>query len=72
MHDTVSRRQLGRILTAAALTTQATPAQAPPAPAKPSADQDLEQAKTQMRANFAAVARVKLPLDVEPAFQFKA
>ena len=47
-------------------------AQAPPAAAKPSADQDLLDARANLRTAAAQVARVKLPMAVEPAVRFKA
>ena len=69
----VSRRKLAKILTTATLASQVTQAQTPPAaPAKPAADQDLVQAKAGLRANAAQVARIPLPMAVEPAFRFKA
>ena len=69
----VSRRKLAKILTTATLASQVVQAQTPlAAPAKPSADQDLAQAKAGMRANAAQLARISLPMAVEPAFRFRA
>ena len=69
----VSRRKLAKIITTATFVSQVTQAQTPPAaPVKSTADQDLVQAKAGMRANAAQVARISLPMAIEPAFRFRA
>ncbi len=40
--------------------------------ATPSADAELQAARDRLKANAAAVAGVAVPMDTEPAFQFKA
>lgn len=57
----ISRRQLAAVLTGAA----AAQAQAP-------ADAELEDARARQRIAAQIIARVPLPMTVEPAFQFKA
>lgn len=57
----ISRRQLAAVLTGAA----AAQAQAP-------ADTELEDARARQRIAAQIIARVPLPMTVEPAFQFKA
>ena len=69
----VSRRKLARMFAAAAVASQLAEAQAPPpAAAKPTADEDLAQAQTALRSNSTQLARIPLPMAVEPAFRFKA
>ncbi len=63
----VTRRSLARMLAAAAAATQTSGAQTP----QP-ADADMQSARDQMRANAEQIAKVKLPMATEPAFQFKA
>lgn len=63
----VTRRSLARMMAAAAAAAQAGVSQtAPPANA------DMQAARDQMRANAEQIAKVKLPMATEPAFQFKA
>lgn len=47
-------------------------AQDQPTDAKPTREQDLANARDIIRNNAAALAKVKIPVEVEPAFQFKA
>lgn len=56
-----------RTLAAAVL---AAPAAAQPAPAAP--EEELKAARENLRRNAQALAKVKLPVETEPAFQFKA
>jgi hypothetical protein len=72
----ISRRQLAGVLIASAAAAQVQ-AQAPPAPAPQSltpqsADAELEAARGERRIAAQIIARVPLPMTVEPAFQFKA
>jgi hypothetical protein len=61
----LTRRKLTGILASAAIPL---PAQAPPRPAEPT----VEQARQALRGAAAQVARLKLPMSVEPAFRFRA
>jgi hypothetical protein len=56
-----------RTLAAAVL---AAPVAAPSAPAAP--EEELKAARETVRRNSEALAKVKLPVATEPAFQFKA
>jgi len=72
----ISRRQLAGVILAGTAATQAQ-AQAPPSPAQQSltpqaADAELEAARSERRIAAQIIARVPLPMTVEPAFQFKA
>jgi hypothetical protein len=67
----ISRRQLAGVLIASTAAAQ-TLAQAPPKPAVQSADAQLEAARAERRIAAQIIARVPLPMTVEPAFQFKA
>jgi hypothetical protein len=60
----ISRRQLAGVILASTAVAQE--------PAKPQPEADVETARTQQRASAQAIARVPLPMTVEPAFQFKA
>lgn len=40
--------------------------------AAPTADAELQAARDRVKANAGAVSAVNVPMDVEPAFQFKA
>lgn len=61
----LTRRELATVLTpAAAAIAQTT------APATPS--DELTAAKTRLKASADALGRQDVPMDVEPAFQFKA
>ncbi|MBZ5677249.1 MAG: hypothetical protein LAP61_23640 [Acidobacteriia bacterium] len=67
----ISRRQLAGVILAGTVVGQSAaqaPAQAPP----PSADAQLEGARSERRIAAQIIARVPLPMTVEPAFQFKA
>ena len=63
----MTRRGLLSVIPASALAQEA----AAPA-AKPTREQDLDNARTAARGNSEALAKVKLPQSVEPAFVFKA
>jgi hypothetical protein len=62
----VTRRSLVHLLTAATAVSASVAAQAP------STDDDLKIQRDQMRANFESLAKVPIPMAVEPAFHFKA
>jgi hypothetical protein len=61
----VTRRQLAATLAATAVRPQTPCLAATPA-------EELEAARERIRRNAAKLAQVKLPMDTEPAFQFKA
>ena len=63
----ISRRQLAGVILAGTAAAQAPPPTAPQA-----ADSGLEAARAERRAEAQIIARVPLPMTVEPAFQFKA
>jgi len=63
----ISRRQLAGVILAGTAV-----AQAPPTPAPQSADAELKAARSERRVAAQIIARVGLPMTVEPAFQFKA
>jgi hypothetical protein len=64
----ISRRQLAGVILASTAV-----AQAPPPPnAAQSGDAQLEAARGERRAAAQIIARVPLPMTVEPAFHFKA
>jgi hypothetical protein len=63
----VTRRSLARVLAAAAVAPKISEAQQPP-----STDADLQSARDRMRSNAELIAKVKLPMAVEPAVHFKA
>jgi len=62
----ISRRQLAAVVLASTAA-----AQAPPAP-KPEPEGDVDGARLRQRAAAQIIARVPLPMTVEPAFLFKA
>lgn len=62
----LTRRELAMVLGPAAAL-----AQTPAAPSA-AANSDLEAARARMKANGDALARQAVPMDTEPAFQFKA
>jgi hypothetical protein len=62
----ISRRQLAAVVLASTAA-----AQAPPAP-RPEPEGDVDGARLQQRAAAQIIARVPLPMTVEPAFLFKA
>ena len=63
----LSRRQLAGVILAGTAV-----AQAPPAPVAQSTTNDLEATRSEARLRAQIVARVPLPMTIEPAFQFKA
>ena len=63
----LTRRQLAS-MTPAALTPLAIAAQ----PSTPSPDAELASARDRLKANASALAAVNVPIETEPAFQFKA
>ena len=64
----VTRRKLAKMIAAAAAATRIGIGQTD----QPASNADLESARTQMRTNFQQIAKVKLPMATEPAFNFKA
>jgi len=66
----LSRRQLAGVILAGTAAAQA-PAPQPPTTTQ-SADTELETARSARRTAAQIIARVPLPMTVEPAFQFKA
>ncbi len=65
---TVTRRSLAKMIAAAAAASRVGIAQA----GQPAPNADLESARSQIKANFEQIAKVKLPMATEPAFHFKA
>jgi hypothetical protein len=64
----LTRRQLVATLApAAALAQTAAPQTAPASPAD-----ELSAAQARLKANREALARLQVPMETEPAFQFKA
>jgi hypothetical protein len=66
----LTRRQLAAAIAPAALASAQTPAPQPPAPQRPA--DDLAAARELLKTTANALGSVKLPIAVEPAFQFKA
>ena len=66
----LTRRKLAAAIVSAAALPSAAPEPAP-SPQADAAD-DAKLARDRLNANAAALARVKLPMSTEPAFQFKA
>ena len=66
-HMKVSRRSLGKILVAAAPAAVLAQTPQPPSP-----NDDAKSAHDAMRNNLSLIAKVKIPMAVEPAFRFKA
>jgi hypothetical protein len=62
----VTRRSIARMLAAAAAVPQSATSQTP------SPDADLDSAREQLKTNAHQIAKVKLPMAIEPAFHFKA
>jgi hypothetical protein len=60
----ISRRQLAGVILASTAVAQAPP--------KPQPEGELDTARQRQRIAAQAIARVMLPMTVEPAFQFKA
>lgn len=65
MPTKVTRRNLARLASASLLA-------APARPQQPAADDDLEIQRQNLRRNREQLAKVTLPIAVEPAFTFKA
>jgi hypothetical protein len=63
----LTRRELATVLAPAAALAQ-TPAPQPPA----SGDAELEAARARLKAAGDTLAKQAVPMDTEPAFQFKA
>ena len=68
MQERITRRVLAQTLAAAA----AASAQAPQAALPANAEEELAAARAQVRANLDQIAKVKLPIEVEPATRFTA
>ncbi len=65
----LSRRQLaGSVLSVAAANALAQ--NQPPLPVNP--DEDLKAARDRVRANSERLAKIAVPMETEPALQFKA
>jgi hypothetical protein len=64
----ISRRQLAGVVLAGTVVGQSA-AQAPP---KPQPEAELDTARQRQRIAAQVIARVPLPMTVEPAFQFRA
>ena len=65
----ISRRQLAGVILAGTAAAQAPP---PPPTTTQSGDTELDTARSARRTAAQIIARVPLPMTVEPAFQFKA
>ena len=62
---------------AALLASFGAQAQTPPGPVSavqpvPTADADLQSAREQVKANVTALSQFEVPMNTEPAFEFKA
>lgn len=68
MQQRFTRRALAQTLAAAAAATAQTPPPALPA----NAEEELAAVRAQVRANLEQIAKVKLPIEVEPASRFMA
>jgi hypothetical protein len=71
----VTRRELATVLAPALAIAQspAAVAQTPAAPPNPAAtDADFETARERLKGAGATLAKQVVPMDTEPAFQFKA
>lgn len=64
----INRRQWAAIVAGSGASAQTPPPSA--APQTPAAE--LDAARAQLRANLDQLAKVKVPMAVEPAFTFKA
>jgi hypothetical protein len=71
-----TRRQIAALIAAAPLMGQVTttPPSGSPAPAKPSAtpEERLSKANADVRKVSARLAQIEVPMDLEPAFLFRA
>ena len=65
----VSRREFASLTVPA---VAALPAAAQTAVSSPAAPADLDAARARMKSNSETLAKQTVPMDVEPAFQFKA
>jgi len=65
----ISRRQLAGVLAGTALVTASAQAQDPP---KPAPEDDVDAARLRQRIGAQVIARIPLPMTIEPAFQFNA
>jgi hypothetical protein len=65
----LTRRNLATVLASAAVATAQLPGQIPAA--APPADDLMKTARDRMQANAAALNQPAIPMDTEPAFQFK-
>jgi hypothetical protein len=65
----ISRRQLATVASASLAASSLAAAQAQPAA---QSEDDLAVQRESLRRNREQLAKVKLPMDTEPAFQFKA
>jgi hypothetical protein len=63
----LTRRELASVAPAVLL-----PAELEAQPAAPPADAELAAARDRLKTNAAALAASAVPMDTEPAFQFKA
>jgi hypothetical protein len=68
----ISRRQLAGVLIASTAVAQAPTSPAPQSPGPQSADAGLEAARSERRIAAQIIARVPMPMTVEPAVHFKA
>ena len=64
----ISRRQLAAVVLASTAAAQAPPAPKP----EPEPEGDVDGARLRQRAAAQIIARVPLPMTIEPAFLFKA
>ena len=73
----LTRRQWAALMAVAPIGAQVTstkPPQGTPAPAKPAAtpEQKLQKAYADIRAVSASLSKTQVPMDLEPAFSFRA
>jgi hypothetical protein len=69
----VTRRDLARLLAAAAVASQTAPAQTPQASRPPeSAAELLRSARDEIQKSAAAIHKLQVPFATEPAFSFRA
>jgi hypothetical protein len=73
----LTRRQWAALVAAAPLAAQVTskvPPQGAPAPAQPAAtpQQKLQKAYSDVRASSDKLSKIEVPMNVEPAFMFRA
>jgi hypothetical protein len=61
----VTRRQMAAALVAGTAAAQTTPQPAAPA-------DELQAARQRMKSSTESLAKVRVPIETEPAFQFKA